>query len=127
MRKVSDMQMLIYKTALAVERAPRWLSPNGAVALRQQPDGSIAAYVRRPSSWMALLRVSRPVRIGVLDEEAGDILRPIMDTGATLRVRIVEIQQAHLAVDRQARISISVWGATSKITPPSIFSRVGPA
>jgi hypothetical protein len=121
------MQTLIYKTPLVVERAPSWLAPNSPVALRLQADGTVAAFAQRPSSWLTRFGLSRPGRIGVLDEEAGDILRPIMDTGATLRVRIVEIQQAHLAVDRQPRISISVWGATSKITPPSIFSRVGPA
>ena len=121
------MQTLIYKTPLVVERARSWLAPNSPVALRLQADGTVAAFAQRPSSWCTLFRSLRPVRIGVLHEEAGDILRPIMDTGTTLRVRIVELQPAHLAVDRRARISVSVWASVTRITPPSVFSRAGPA
>lgn len=121
------MQTLIYKTPLVVERAPSWLVPNSPVELRLQADGTVVAYVRRPSRWLTLLGPSRPVRIGVLDEEAGDLLRPILDAGITIRVRIVELQPTHLAVDRRARISVSVWGSVTKKIPPSVFSRVGPA
>ena len=121
------MQTLIYKTPLVVERAPSWLAPNSPVELRLQADGAVVAYAQRPSSWLTLLGPSRPVRIGVLDKEVGDLLRPSLDAGIAIRVRVVELQPSHLATDRRARISVSVWGAVSKITPPSVFSRVGPA
>lgn len=121
------MQTLIYKTPLVVERAPSWLAPNSPVTLRLQADGTVAAFAQRPSSWLTRFGLSRPVRIGVLDEEAGDFLRPILDAGTPLRVRIVELLPTHLSVDRRARISVSVWGAVAQITPPSVFSRVGPA
>lgn len=121
------MQTLIYKTELVVERAPAWLAPNSRVELRPQADGTVAAFAQRPSSWFILFRSSRPVRIGVLNEAAGDLLRPILDAGTPLRIRIVELQPTHLAVDRRARISVSVWGAVAQITPSSVFSRAGPA
>lgn len=121
------MQTLIYKTDIVVERAPAWLAPNAPVELRPQADGAVVAYAQRPSRLFTLFRSSRPVRIGVLHEEAGELLRPILDAGITIRVRIVELQPAHLAVDRRARISVSVWASVTRITPPSAFSRVGPA
>lgn len=121
------MQTLIYKTELNVERAPAWLAPNSRVELRPQADGAVLAYAQRPSSSFTLFRSSRPVRIGVLNEEAGDLLRPILDAGIAIRVRVVELQPSHLAADRRARIGVSVWGAVTRITAPSVFSRAGPA
>ncbi|MCL1629484.1 hypothetical protein M3N55_12155 [Roseibaca sp. V10] len=121
------MQTLIYKTELAVERAPVWLAPNSPVELHSQADGTVAAFAQRPSGWLTRFGLSRPVRIGVLNEAAGDLLRPILDVRTPLRIRIVELQPAHLAADRRARISVSVWGSVVKTTPPSVFSRVGPA
>jgi len=105
------MQILIYKTNLVVERAPIWLAPNSSVELRPQADHTVAAYVRRPSRWPTLFGASRPVRIGLLDEAAETLLRPAFEEGIALRVRIVELDQAHLTDDRRARISVSVWGA----------------
>lgn len=119
------MQTLIYKTPLVVERAPSWLAPNSPVELRLQADGAVVAYARRPSRWLNLLGLSRPVRIGGLSEEVGDLLRPILDAGTPLRVRIVELQPSHLAADRRARISVSVWGPAAKMTPLRVFSRAG--
>jgi hypothetical protein len=121
------MQTLIYKTPLVVERAPSWLAPNSPVELRLQADGTVAAFAQRPSSWLSLVWPTRPVRIGVLHEEAGDLLCPILDAGITIRVRIVELLPAHLAVDRRARIGVSVWGSVTRITPLSVFSKAGPA
>lgn len=121
------MQTLIYKTPLVVERAPSWLAPNSPVELRLQADGAVVAYAQRPSSWVSLVWQTRPVRIGVLNETAGDLLRPVLDVGTPLRIRIVELQPAHLAADLRARISVSVWASVTRITPPSAFSRVGPA
>lgn len=119
------MQMLIYKTALLVERAPSWLAPNSSLGLQRQSDASVAAFALRPSPWMALFGLSRPVRIGMLNEEAGDLVRPALDAGVSLRVRIVELQPSHLATDRCARISVSVWGPAGKMTPGRVFSSVG--
>jgi hypothetical protein len=119
------MQTLIYKTPLVVERAPSWLAPNSPVELRLQADGAVVAYARRPSRWLTLLGLSRPVRIGGLSEEVGDLLRPILDAGTPLRVRIVELHPAHLRADRKARISVSVWGGAAKTAGSRSCAPVG--
>ena len=121
------MQMLIYKTALLVERAPSWLAPDCSLGLRLTSDGRVLAFARRPSRWMALFGLSRLVRIGVLSEDAGHLLHPILAAGVTLRVRIVELQPSHLAADRCAQISVSVWGRAAKRPPLRVFSKAGPA
>lgn len=118
------MQILIYKTDIVVERAPAWLAPNSPVELRLHADGAVVAYARRPSRWLTLLGLSRPIRIGVLNESAGDLLRPILDAGTPLRVRIVELQPSHLVADRRARISVSVWGGAAKTAGSRTFANL---
>ncbi len=108
------MQILIYKTDLVVERAPTWLELNSSVELCPQADHTVAAYVRRPPRWPSLFGASRPVRIGFLDEAAETLLRSAFEAGIALRVRIVELDPAHLTDDRRARISVSVWGNTGR-------------
>jgi len=119
------MQLLIYKTELTVERAPRWLAPNNPIELRVQADGTVAAFARRPPRWMSLFGEARPVRIGLLTEEAGGILRPAFEAGSTLRVRIVELHPAHLTADHRARISVSVWGPGPKMAASRTFAAAG--
>jgi hypothetical protein len=100
------MQTLIYKTELVVERAPAWLAPNSPVELRLQADGMVAVFARRPSRWIPFLGEVRPVRIGALNEEAAILLRPALETGIVLRVRVVELHPTHLTADRRARIRV---------------------
>jgi hypothetical protein len=118
------MQLLIYKTELVVERAPGWLEPNSPIELRPQ-DGTIVAFARRPPRWMSLFGEARPVRIGLLTEEAVGILRPAFEAGSTLRVRIVELHPAHLTTDQRARISVSVWGPGPKMAASRTFAAAG--
>lgn len=119
------MQTLIYKTELFVERAPAWLVPNSPVELRPQADGTITAFARRPSRWIPFWGEVRPVRIGVLTEDAAMLLRPVLETGIVLRVRIVELHPAHLTTDQRARISVSVWGPGSKMGESRTFAAAG--
>jgi hypothetical protein len=119
------MQTLIYKTELFVERAPAWLAPNSPVELRPQADGTVVAFARRPSRWIPFWGEARPVRIGMLAEDAAMLLRPVFETGIVLRVRIVELNPAHLTSDQLARISVSVWGPGSKTVRPGIFAAAG--
>lgn len=118
------MQTLIYKTELTVERAPAWLAPNSPVEFRPQVDGTVAAFARRPSGWTSVFWGERPVRIGMLTEDAAMLVRPALETGIALRIRIVELHPTYLTPERRARISVSVWGAVAQITPPNGFSRV---
>ena len=119
------MQTLIYKTELFVERAPGWLTPNSTVELRPQADGTVAAFARRPSGWASVFLGERPVRIGLLNEDAAMLVRPVLETDIALRVRVVELHPAHLTADRRARISVSVWASGSKIALPGTFAAAG--
>lgn len=119
------MQTLIYKTDIVVERAPAWLAPNARVTLRPQADGTVAAFARRPSRWTYLFWPERTVRIGTLNEDAAMLVRPALETGIGLRVRIVELHPAHLTTDRRARISVSVWGGAAKTAGSRSCAPVG--
>lgn len=119
------MEILIYKTDLSVERVPRWLVPTAPVRLRPETDGSVGAYADRPAGWLGLRPRAR-VRIGTLGGAARELLTPAIETGAALRVRIVELLPAHLASDGRARVAISVWGDPERLrpAPPSLAGRL---
>lgn len=120
------MQTLIYKTELTVEHAPAWLAPNSPVELRLQANGTVVAFACRTSRWIPFfLGEARPVRIGVLTEDAAMLARPALETGVVLRVRIVELHPAHLTTDRRARISVSVWGGVVKMAASRPFASTG--
>jgi hypothetical protein len=102
------MDPLIYKTTLEMERSPAWLSPGMPLALTTSPDGTVRAVASRLARWP--FRGEKRVQIGALRPEATELLRPFLDTGVRLRVRIVALVPAHLAPDGEARIAISVWG-----------------
>ena len=119
------MQTLIYKTELTVERAPAWLAPTSPVELRPQADGTVAAFARRPSGWASMFWGERPVRIGMLTEDAAMLARPALETGIVLRVRIVELHPAHLTTDRRVRISVSVWGGVVKMAASRPLASTG--
>lgn len=116
------MQTLIYKTPLVVERAPSWLAPNSPVALRLQADGTVAAFAQRPSGWTSVFWGERPVRIGMLTEDAAMLVRPALETGIALRIRIVELHPTYLTPERRARISVSVWGSAVKTARSRTFA-----
>lgn len=102
------MEPLIYKTTLKMERSPTWLSPGTPIDLRASPDGTVFALARRAARWP--FRGEKRVRIGDLRPDAAELLRPLLEAGAHLRVRIVTLVPAHLTPDRQARVAVSVWG-----------------
>jgi hypothetical protein len=102
------MEPLIYKTTLEMERFPAWLSPGTPLTLTTFPDGSVKAIATRAARWP--FRGEKTVQIGALRPNAVEILRPLLNTGAHLRVRIVALVPAHLTPDREARVAVSVWG-----------------
>ena len=110
------MQILIYKTDLSVTQAPGWLAPNAPVRILIEADGSVGAYAERPAGLFGL-RPGGPVRIGALSAQAQELLLPALETGAHLRVRIVELVPSHLAPGGQARIAVSVWGDPDRLRP----------
>lgn len=112
------MQILIYKTELQVEHAPRWLAPTTPVLIVPEADGTVSAYVERPRGWLRLFRRDA-VRIGALSGQARDLLAPALETGAPLRVRIVEVVQAHHTPDERTRVAVSVWGDPNRLIRPA--------
>lgn len=116
------MQVLIYKTDLHVERAPAWLAPMERVQLVLEPTGSIGAYVDRPTGWFGLFVVPA-VRIGALRDDVKDLLISILETGVSLRVRIVELIPAHLSPCGCAQVSVSIWGRP--LPSPKVTRRPG--
>ncbi len=56
-------------------------------------------------------------RLGYLGAQAKRILLPVIENGAPLSVRVVEIESAHLRSDNNDRISVSVWGKPTDVTP----------
>jgi len=115
------MQILIYKTDLTVDRTPGWLVPTAPIRLIPEPDGITGAYADRPSLFFGLLPGGQ-VRIGALGLEARDLLAPAVEAGMPLRVRIVEMAQAHLAPDGRARVAVSVWGEPGWLSHPPHIS-----
>lgn len=102
------MEPLIYKTTLEMKRSPVWLSPGTPIDLQASQDGTVFALARRAARWP--FRGEKRVRIGALRPDAAELLRPLLERGAHLRVRIVVLVPAHLTPDRQARVAVSVWG-----------------
>jgi hypothetical protein len=106
------MELIIHKAELSVERAPAWLVPDAPVRVGIVSEWQVAVFARPPRRWF---RPWAPpeVRLGLLSEDARDVILPKITTGHWLRVRIVELHPAYLAKDGQARIAISVWGRQS--------------
>lgn len=124
------MDVLIYKTALVVEKCPDWLTLNDAVELRMSEGGKVVAHVLTKKGWFLLLgKKRRWVRIGVLSEHAVSLLRPAFADRSHLRVRIVELITSKLSGDKKARISVSVWGDAKALVTNSAepFSDQHPA
>lgn len=115
-----DMDVLIYKTALMVEKFPDWLTLGDAVELRMLEGGSVAAYALSKERWIFLFGKRRLVRIGTLGEQTANLLRPTLARNSHLRVRIVELTTSKLSGDKRARISVSVWGDTKVLVPKSV-------
>jgi len=128
-RPEKDMDVLIYKTALVVDKCPDWLTLDDAVELRMLEGGKVVAHVLTKKGWFLLFGKRRWVRIGVLSEQAVSLLRPAFADRSHLRVRIVELITSKLSGDKKARISVSVWGDAKALVTNSAepFSDQHPA
>jgi hypothetical protein len=104
------MQALVYKLDVVAEAVPSWLVPNDPVALALEPDRSVGVYVQPPERWVPFLPPARPVRIGCLGPRGSDLLRPALEAGARLRVRVVDLAHHTTAGAPQRRVALSVWG-----------------
>jgi len=98
------MDVLIYKTALIVEKCPDWLTLGYAVELKMLEGGKVAAHVLNKEGWFLLFGKGRLVRIGILGEQTASLLRPALAGNSHLRVRIVELITSKLSGDATKRL-----------------------
>ncbi|NBR91104.1 MAG: hypothetical protein EBS68_14575 [Rhodobacteraceae bacterium] len=123
------MQVLIYKAALTdlkTNPTTAGISPGDVIGLELGEDGQISARaLLTQGKW--IFQRTRSLPIGTLEPQATALLSPALERNAHLRVRIVEIEPAHLARGKVAKVFISVWGDPEDLEPPktktTIFSR----
>lgn len=123
------MQVLIYKAALTdlkTNPATAGISPGDVVGLDLGEDGKIAATaLLTRGKW--LFQRTRSLPLGMLEPQAAALISPALQRRAHLRVRIVEVEPAHLTRGRVPKVFVSVWGDPEDLEPPKtkapIFSR----
>ena len=114
------MQILIHKANLVRLSLPvrgLRLGLGEAVVLVRENASDVAV--------MAMLRSRRPfglgrlrkVKLGYLGDHTKATLMPALELDTQLRVRIVELDAAHLRTDGCDRIAISVWGDPAGMIP----------
>tara|TARA_B110000090_G_scaffold78226_1_gene89126 strand:+ start:661 stop:1011 length:351 start_codon:yes stop_codon:yes gene_type:complete len=106
------MQPLIHKASvnLAANKLPSGVSLNDAVILCLKDDGRITAILTLPSRLPFGIGKPRKIALGTLEQHATNLIKPALEKSAYLRVRIVEIETAHLSHGGKNRLHISVWG-----------------
>ncbi|MBM2324174.1 MULTISPECIES: hypothetical protein [Marivita] len=123
------MQPIIHKAAIALNLNPvsAGISPSDPTFLVLNLDMSVSVFVERPSRLPFGFGKSRLVLAGKLGARATDIVRPALERKADLRVRIIEVEPAHLSRSGRAAIFVSVWGNPADIaqpkSTPAIFTR----
>lgn len=123
------MQPLIHKASinLSSSRIPPQVAPGDTAKLHLTDDEAIAVTLTISSRWPFSWGKGKEWVAGVLGAQASDILRPALRKGTHLRVRIVELEPAHLSSDNQSRLYISVWGDPGALVAEQpkfqIFSR----
>lgn len=112
------MQPLIHKASVHMtsNTVPTSVSPGDPVRLQVQDDGMIAAILTLPSRLPFGLGKTREFVAGTLGQNATNLLRPALKKAAYLRVRVVEVDPAHLSRTGQISLCISVWGDPMAIT-----------
>jgi len=116
------MQALIHQASLHGLTTPivgSGIGPGQAVELEVTAEREILIYASLPSKWPFGLGRSRRKCLGYLHPEATELLLPALDREAMLRVRIVEVEPAHVRADGVDRVSISVWGDPDDLAQPS--------
>lgn len=106
------MQPIIHKAEIALDVNPTsvGISPGDRALLSLNQDATISVLVERPSRLPFGLGRPRLFAAGRLGTRATDLLRQAIESRAELRVRIVEVEPAHLNRSGHAAVFISVWG-----------------
>jgi hypothetical protein len=123
------MQPIIHKAAIALDLNPVsvGISPGDRAVLSLNSDTTISVFVERPSRLPFGLGKPRVVLLGMLGARATDILLPALNRKADFRVRIIEVEPAHISRTGRASVYVSVWGDPADIVGPTasraIFTR----
>ena len=123
------MQPIIHKAAIALDLNPVSIgvSPGDRALLSMNSDTTVSVFVERPSRLPFGLGKPRVVLLGTLGATATDILLPALERKADFRVRIIEVEPAHLSRTGRASVYVSVWGNPADVAQsksrPSIFTR----
>ena len=123
------MQPIIHKAAIALNINPVSLgiSPGDRALLSLNSDTTISVFVERPSRLPLGFGKPRVVLVGTLGARATDILSPALECKADFRVRIIEVEPAHISRTGRASVYVSVWGNPADIVRPKdsrvIFTR----
>ncbi|PWL24052.1 MAG: hypothetical protein DCO98_11610 [Altererythrobacter sp. XM-24bin4] len=123
------MQPIIHKAAIALDLNPVSIgvSPGDRALLSMNSDTTVSVFVERPSRLPFGLGKPRVVLLGTLGARATEILLPALERKADFRVRIIEVEPAHLSRSGRASVYVSVWGNPADVAQsksrPSIFTR----
>ena len=123
------MQPIIHKAAIALDVNPVSIgvSPGDRALLSMNSDTTVSVFVERPSRLPFGLGKPRVVLLGTLGARATEILLPALERKADFRVRIIEVEPAHLSRTGRASVYVSVWGNPADVAQsksrPSIFTR----
>ena len=106
------MQPIIHKAAIVLELNPvsAGISPGDRATLSVNTDSSVSVFIERPSRLPFGFGKPRIFPVGKLGVRASEILLPALERKAELRVRVVEVEPAHISPSGQATVCISVWG-----------------
>jgi len=120
------MQPIIHQAILEVldlNLSDVAISPGDIAELRADENGYVVVYVTRQSRLPFGWGKSSYLRAGVLGFEDGNLILPALKCKAHLRVRIVQVEVAHLNFKGINSLSISVWGNPDDLAPASLKSR----
>lgn len=106
------MRPLIHKASVDItaNTLPSSVSPNDNASLQVEDDGTISVILILLSRLPFGLGKSRRFVAGILGQKATALIRPAILKNARLRVRIVEVEPAHLSRNGKICLYISVWG-----------------
>ena len=106
------MQPLIHKASVDItaNTLPSSVSPNDNASLQLEDDDTISVILILLSRLPFGLGKSRKFVVGILGQNATALIKPAILKSARLRVKIVEIEPAHLSRNGKTCLYISVWG-----------------
>ncbi len=114
------MQIFIRKANLVRLQLPvrgLRLGLGEAVVLVHHNTSEVAVMAMLASRLPFGLGGSRKTKLGYLGDHTKALLMPALELGTQLRVRLVELDAAHLRADGCDRIAISVWGDPAGMMP----------